>query len=161
MQISQRNFGRIAERIVANELEARGFRVSDLNRDGTVANADLLAVAPILTLQVQVKGASNTDTDPWWLEYRFCTREIIDDRNQTTFNRRTSYYKADLVVLVAVRSPREYSCVVLPVAEAERAAQLNLDHDYRTSRVEESLKSHIRSGLPLSRAAVLGPAMRA
>jgi hypothetical protein len=33
---------------------------------------------------------------------------------------------------VAVRSPREYSCVVLPVAEAERAAQLNLDRDYRT-----------------------------
>jgi Holliday junction resolvase len=71
MQISQRNVGRIAERIVANELEARGFRVSDLNRDGTVANADLLAVAPNLTLQVQVKGASNTDTDPWRVEYRF------------------------------------------------------------------------------------------
>jgi methanogenic corrinoid protein MtbC1 len=41
MQISQGDVGRIAERIVANELEARGFRVSDLNSDGTAANADL------------------------------------------------------------------------------------------------------------------------
>ena len=41
--IGRHNVGRIAERIVANELEFRGFRVSDLNREGTSANADLLA----------------------------------------------------------------------------------------------------------------------
>jgi hypothetical protein len=41
--IDKRNVGRIAERIVANELEARGFRVTDLNRQGLAANADLLA----------------------------------------------------------------------------------------------------------------------
>jgi hypothetical protein len=42
VKIVQRNVGRIAERIVSNELEARGFRVSDLNSDGAAANADLL-----------------------------------------------------------------------------------------------------------------------
>jgi hypothetical protein len=41
--INQHNVGRIAERIVSNELEFRGFRVSDLNKEGTSANADLLA----------------------------------------------------------------------------------------------------------------------
>jgi hypothetical protein len=48
------------------------------------------------------------------------------------FNRRSSFYKATHVVLVAVRSPKEYSCIVLPVDLAEQAAQLNLDRDYRT-----------------------------
>jgi hypothetical protein len=48
------------------------------------------------------------------------------------FNRRSSFYKASHVILVAVRCPNIYSCVVLPVAVAEEAAQLNLDRDYRT-----------------------------
>ena len=38
--ITKQNVGRIAERIVSNELEARGFRVSDLNKEGAAANAD-------------------------------------------------------------------------------------------------------------------------
>jgi hypothetical protein len=37
------NVHRIAERIVCNELESRGFRISDLNKKGTSANADLPA----------------------------------------------------------------------------------------------------------------------
>jgi hypothetical protein len=41
--INKHNVGRIAERIVSNELEYRGFRVSDPNKEGTSANADLLA----------------------------------------------------------------------------------------------------------------------
>ena len=49
------------------------------------------------------------------------------------FNRSRSFYRADFVVLVAMgRSVTDYRCVVLPVAEAERAAQFNLDRDYRT-----------------------------
>jgi Holliday junction resolvase len=63
MEINKRNVGRIAERIVSNELEARGFRVSDLNSDGTAANPDLLAVSPNQTFQIQVKGASHDSKD--------------------------------------------------------------------------------------------------
>ena len=49
------------------------------------------------------------------------------------FNRVTaSFYKADTVALVAVRTPNEYRAVVLPVADAEAAAQINLDHAFRT-----------------------------
>jgi hypothetical protein len=132
MQILQGNVGRIAERIVANELEAHGFRVSDLNSDGTAANADLLAVSPDVTLQVQVKGSANADHEPWWVGYGFCTIPIIErQNNETMFNRRSSFYRATHVVLVAVRSPREYSCIALPADVAEEAAQLNLDRDYR------------------------------
>jgi hypothetical protein len=60
------------------------------------------------------------------------TNAIDATVHQCVSNRRTSFYKANVVVLVAVRSPKEYFCVILPVAEAERAAQLNLDRDYRT-----------------------------
>jgi len=45
INIRSHNVGRIAERIVANELEAYGFRVSDLNKDGMAANADLVAIS--------------------------------------------------------------------------------------------------------------------
>lgn len=47
------------------------------------------------------------------------------------FNRRKDFYRADVVVLVAIRSLTEYSCVVLPIDIAERAAQLHLDAGYR------------------------------
>lgn len=119
--INQKNVGKIAERIVANELEFRGFRVSDLNKEGTAANADLLAARDGgRTIQIQVKGASQTDK--WfWINYGNCTEEMIADRKLPMFNRHSSFYKADIVVLVAVRSPKEYSCVVLPVAVAEQS----------------------------------------
>jgi hypothetical protein len=128
--IDQRNVGRIAERIVSNELEARGFRVSDLNHEGLAANADLLAVGHEHVWQIQVKGAANKSDERWWVQYGSCTDEIID-RKGPMFNRRSSFYRADIVVLVAVRSPREYCCVVLPVEAAEQAAQKNLDREYR------------------------------
>jgi hypothetical protein len=38
IEINSKNVGRIAELIVTNELESRGFRVSDLNKEGTSAN---------------------------------------------------------------------------------------------------------------------------
>jgi hypothetical protein len=56
--------GRIAERIVANELEVRGFHVSSLNKDGQLANADLLAAGHGKVWQVQVKGARHTPKRP-------------------------------------------------------------------------------------------------
>jgi hypothetical protein len=108
--------------------------VSDLNSDGTAANADLLAVSPDMTLQVQVKGTANTD-DHWWIGYGNCTVPIIEKQNnETMFNQRSNFYKATHVALVAVRSPREYSCIVLPVDLAEQAAQLNLNREYRAPK---------------------------
>ena len=70
--INEHNVGRIAERIVSNELEFRGFRVSDLNKEGTSANADLLAVRDGKTWQIQVKGA--TEDNGWWVSYGYCQR---------------------------------------------------------------------------------------
>ena len=130
--IDRFNVGRIAERIVSNELEARGFRVSELDRRGLAANADLLAGGFEKVRQVQLKEATNTAKDKiWWVQYGYCTDENIQ-RKEPMFNRRQSFYKADVVVLVAVRSPSEYRCVVLPVGEAEKAAQFNLERRFRS-----------------------------
>ena len=124
--INSQNVGRIAERIVANEFEARGFRVSDLNKDGLTPNADLIAISPNRTLQIQVKGSTNRLNDRWWVGYGYLTEKILAG-DEPMFNRRkSSVYKADIVVLVAVRSPTEYSCVVLPVDVAEEAVRLHL-----------------------------------
>jgi hypothetical protein len=117
------NVGNIAERIVANELEVRGFRVSDLNIGGVSANADLIAAGHDKVWQIQVKGATNTQKDKKWVQYGYCTPEIIRS-GEPMFNRRQGFYRADIVVLVAVRSPTEYRCIVLRTKDAERAAQL-------------------------------------
>src|SRR3984957_3986891 len=96
--ITKNNVGRIAERIVSNELEYRGFRVSDLNSDGTAANADLLAVKSGKTWQIQVKGATQGPQDKrWWIQYGHGNPEIMR-RTQPVFNRRTSFYTADIVI---------------------------------------------------------------
>lgn len=129
--IDKKNVGRIAERIVSNELESRGFRVSDLNKEGPSANADLLAAKDGNTWQIQVKGASIGEDKHPWFGYGHCTDRIIE-RVEPIFNRSNSgFYKAQIVVLVCVKSPKEYSCLVLPVDVAEQAAQLNLDACFR------------------------------
>jgi len=125
INIGAQNVGRIAERIVANELEARGFRVSDLNKEGTAANADLLAVSPSRAWQIQVKGAANGPKDRCWVGYGYFTEEIVAG-TRPIFNHAKSFYAADVVILVAVRSPKEYSCVVLPIDIAEHVADLHL-----------------------------------
>lgn len=86
IKIGPQNVGRIAERIVANELEARGFRVSDLNKEGTAANADLLAVSTHQTCQIQVKGAANGPNERWWVGWGYFTYEIVDG-SRRIFNR--------------------------------------------------------------------------
>jgi len=108
--------------------------VSDLNKEGTSANADLLAVKNGRPWQVQVKGS--TDDDGSWFGYGYCTEEIINGPDRRMFNRASAkrFYKAEIVVLVSVKNPKEYSCLVLPVAIAEEAAQINIDRDFRTTR---------------------------
>lgn len=140
ISINRHNVGRIAERIASNELEARGFRVSDLNRDGLSANADLLAARHGKVWQVQVKGSTNDhEGEPWWIQYGYCTDAIMDKR-EPMFNRQSSFYQADVVVLVAVRSPCDYGCVVMPVKTAEKAAQINLDRGFRTPKRDGTKK---------------------
>lgn len=133
--ITKQNICKIAERIVANELEARGFRVSDLNRDGNAPNVDLLAISHGNPLQVQVKGTPNHHPNNWRLGLGYCKQQNIDDPNAPMFNRhKDAFYKADFVVFVIVRSLREYRCFVLPIEMAEKAAQLHLDARWRTRK---------------------------
>jgi hypothetical protein len=146
--IKKHNVGRIAERIVANELEYNGYRVSDLNKDGKSDNVDLLASKDGRTWQIQVKGAAVDDG--WWVNYGFCDLAIIAGE-KPMFNRVSGFYKAQVVVLVAVKSPAEYRCVVLPVKKAEKAAQLNLNHDFRRAKKDGSPKKPGRVSVWLGR----------
>jgi hypothetical protein len=79
VNINRHNVGRIAERIVSNELESRGFQVSDLNKEGTSANADLLAAKDGKTWQIQVKGATEGGSS-WCVNYGFCQQEAVQVR---------------------------------------------------------------------------------
>jgi hypothetical protein len=115
-------------------LEYRGFRVSDLNKEGTSTNADLLAARDGRSWQIQVKGATN-DEGPLWFHYGHCNEEIMAGK-APMFNRHSGFYTADIVVLVAVRSPKDYCCLVMSAEEAERAAQINLDREFRTLKAD-------------------------
>ena len=141
-KIGKTSIGRIAERIVANELEFRGFQVRDLSLEGLAANVDLLAVKDGKIWQIQVKGA-RFDTNyenGWWFHYGYCMPEHIVNNKEPMFNRSQGSFRADVVVLVCVKSPYDYQCIVLPVEKAEEAAQVNLNYAYRTKKKDGSNK---------------------
>ncbi|MGB6687174.1 MAG: hypothetical protein WBE76_04965 [Terracidiphilus sp.] len=79
---------------MSNELESSGFRVSDLNKEGTSANADLLAAKDGKTWQIQVKGASEGGSG-WWVNYGFCQQEVIDGQ-KSMYNSVESFYRAQV-----------------------------------------------------------------
>lgn len=133
MEINRYNVGKIAERIVMNELEAHGYGATDLNKDRLAANADVLAAKDGHVWQVQVRGATNKPDENWWVQYGYCTDEMIQKKG-SVFNRKQSAYTADYVAFVAVKSPSNYRCFVLPVHDAEKLAQINLDRYYRQPR---------------------------
>ena len=141
VKIGKGNAGRIAERIVANELEHQGFTVRDLNLEGLAANADLLAVKDGQVWLVQVKGSrydENYSDNGWWFQYGFCKDEHITDRGAKLFNHSAGSFRANIVALVCFRSPYEYQCIYIPVELAEKAAQLNLNYAFRGKRVNRS-----------------------
>jgi hypothetical protein len=65
---------------------------------------------------------------------RHCNDATIAN-TEPMFNRHPdgSFYKAEIVALVCVKSPNEYRCIVLPVETAEKAAQVNLDRYFNAS----------------------------
>ncbi len=141
-KIGKDSIGRIAERIVANELEFHGFLVRDLNLEELAANVDLLAVKDGKIWQIQVKGAcfDTNYENGWWFHYGYCKPEHIANSNEPMFNRAVGSFRADVVALVCVKSPHEYQCIVLPVGKAEEAAQINLSYAYRTKKKDGSDK---------------------
>jgi hypothetical protein len=141
--IGKENVGKISERIIANELEACGFLVRDLNLEGISANADLLAIKDQSVWQIQVKGSTYNETYPnngWWFQYGYCHEEHILNPDARMFNRAKGPLKANVVAMVCVRSPHEYQCIILPVEGAEFAAKINLDYAYRTKKKDGKSK---------------------
>ena len=139
--IGKENIGKIAERIVANELEFEGFVVRDLNIEGFAANVDLLAVKGGNAWQVQVKGCrydTRYENAGWWFHYGYCNDKHIQNSTQRMFNVAGSSFRADVVALVCIRTPSDYQSIVVPVETAEKAAQINLNYAYRTKKKDDS-----------------------
>ena len=94
--------------IVANELEFNGFRVTDLNKGGISENADLLAAHDGKCLQIQVKGASerknNKGWEDWWVQYGYADSDTVG-KKKPVFNEVSGFCRADIIVLVAARTP--------------------------------------------------------
>ncbi|MBP8232493.1 MAG: hypothetical protein KAY22_09320 [Rhizorhabdus sp.] len=136
MEISARNVGRIAERIAMNELEARDFHIIDLAyMSKTSANVDFIASKAGHSFNVQVKGMSWVGKERARVQYGHCDDAMIE-RRSSVFNRHSNFaLMADVIVLLAVRSPSKYRAVIMPVDAAEQAAQLNMDGYHRQEKV--------------------------
>ena len=135
MEVVKGNVGRIAERIVMNELESRGYHIIDLAYTSkTFANVDFIASKGGRSFNVQVKGTSLKTTSRRAVQYGYCTQEIVDGQDPMFNGKTEAALRAEVVVLVGVYSPSNYHAVVLPVAMAEKAAQINLDQYYRAAK---------------------------
>ncbi|WIY69544.1 hypothetical protein KB221_00630 [Aquidulcibacter paucihalophilus] len=135
MKVARVNVGRIAERIVMNELESRGYHIIDLAYTSkTFANVDFIASKAGQSFNVQVKGTSLKSGARRAVQYGYCTKEIVAG-TVPMFNGKTeAALRADVIVLVGVYSPSKYHAVVLPVATAEQAAQTNIGQYYRGTK---------------------------
>jgi len=137
MEINSGNVGRIAERIAMNELEARGFHIIDLAyMSKTSANVDFIASKAGRSFNIQVKGMSWNGMARARVQYGHCNDAMIDGR-ASVFNRSSNFALiADVIVLLAVRSPSQYRAIVMPVDVAEQAAQLNMDGYHRKEKIK-------------------------
>ena len=138
MKANRQSTGRIAERIVANELEFQGFTVRDLNLEGQAANADLAALKDGNLCLIQVKGCRYGENyngeDGWWYHYGFCKEGHILSSDTRIFNQIAGSFQAGVAALVCFRSPSDYRLILAPVRVAENAAQINLNYAYRTKK---------------------------
>jgi hypothetical protein len=139
LEIHSKNVGKISERIVMNELEQRGYSVTDLNKDRVSANADLVAFKDGRSWQLQVKGTTAIEPPPWGLQFGY-TEDAVTAGSLPMYNRKAGPYIADYIILVSVRSASDYRCFVLPVKTAERLAQNLIDLDYRVKTRDGKIK---------------------
>ncbi|MDX2224141.1 MAG: hypothetical protein SFV21_15430 [Rhodospirillaceae bacterium] len=136
---SRTSRGKIAERIVMNELASRDINVTDLNKDGFAPNADLIASVEGRLFPIQVKGAKVKPKQNWWLQFGGCTPANFSGE-EPVFNSKIDNFKVSLVALVAIKSPRNYRCFMMPVWFAEKLAQEAIDADFRKPKKDGSQK---------------------
>ena len=103
----------IGERIVANELTFRGWIAVNVNSgEENAPNIDLIALKNHKRITIQVKTTSaQSHKDQFFLGYH---RE-----NGSYFNEKAGP-KADFLACVYIHSPKNYSCLVIPISKAEK-----------------------------------------
>src|SRR3954469_9013735 len=110
------DIGRMGENIVTNELLARGFLVTHLDKGtrGVSANADLMVGHPKLTkpMLIQVK-ACYADPAPDWVFLGSLTEEVLEGR-EPVYNRKPGF-QADYLAAVSIVNPKRYRAFIIPI----------------------------------------------
>jgi len=114
------DIGRMGENIVTNELLARGFLVTHLDKGtrGVSANADLLVGHPNLNkpVLIQVK-AHHAPRSPDTIFLGNLTEEVLEGR-EPFYNRKRGF-QADYLAAVSISNPKTYRTFILPIPVAE------------------------------------------
>ena len=124
----------IGERIVANELTFRGFLAVNVNSgEENSPNLDLIALKGGQRSAIQVKAShASSHKGQYRLGYY---RETGD-----YFNTKTGP-KADVVIAVYFYSPSEYTCLILPVKDAEQVCRQQGAHWMNTAKKDGQKRS--------------------
>ena len=124
----------LGERIVANELTFRGWLVVNTNSgEQNSPNIDLIALKgdKRVTIQVKTTGAQSHKGQHFMGYYR---------EEGGYFNSKPGP-KCDFVVTVHVYAPTDYSCLVLPVAEAEDMCGLHGEYWMNVPKKDGDMRS--------------------
>jgi hypothetical protein len=114
------DIGRMGENIVTNELLARSFLVTHLDKGtrGVSANADLMvghrsSNRPAL---IQVR-ACYAQKEPNFVFLASLTPEVLEG-GEPVYNRKLGF-RADYIAAVSINHPKNYRVFIMPVATAE------------------------------------------
>lgn len=111
----------IGERVVANELTYRGWVAINANSgEENAPNIDIIALNKNKRITIQVKSSTaSSHKGHYFLGYK--------KGDNAHFN--TKYGPiADYIIAVYIFSPTNYTCLVLPVNEAERVCTIHNKH---------------------------------
>ena len=113
------DIGRMGENIVTNELLARSFLVTHLDKGtrGVSANADLMVGHPNSTRPalVQVR-ACYAPEEPHFVFLASLTPEVLEGC-EPVYNRKSGF-RADYIAAVSINHPQNYRVFIMPVATA-------------------------------------------
>ena len=114
------DIGRMGENIVTNELLARGFLVTHLDKGtrGVSANADLMVGHPRLSrpILIQVK-ACHAPRGPDFVFLGNLTEDVLHGR-EPVYNRKPGF-RADYLAAVSITDAKTYRTFIIPIQAAE------------------------------------------
>jgi len=119
--------GAIGERIVANELTFRGFLAVNANSgEENSPNFDIIALKGKQRPTIQIKTSNaSSHKGQYFFGYYKETGDYFNTKNGP---------KADIIIAVYLYNPISYSCLILPVKDAERVCRRQASHWMNTPK---------------------------